>query len=99
MEIIPIKKGGDAKRLQGPTSAQQVMTAEMSRGQQLIEDVTGSSAIRTQGRQPASSIATGRSLEKGQSPQMTRIEMKNELNAASMEKMNELSVLGTGRLF
>jgi hypothetical protein len=99
MEIIPIRKGGDAKRLPGPTSAQQVMSSEMQRGQQLIEYVTGSSAIRTQGRQPSSSIATGRSLEKGQSPQMTRIEYRNDLNATSIEKMNELSVLMTGRQF
>jgi hypothetical protein len=99
MEIIPIRKGGDAKRLQGATNAQQVMSSEMSRSQQLIEYVTGSSAIRTQGRQPSSSIATGRSLEKGQGPQMTRIEYKNDLNAVSLEKVNELSVLMTGTVF
>ena len=97
--IIPINAGGDAKRLVNSTQGQQVMSAELSRTQQLIEYVTGSSAIRTQGRQPASSIATGRSLEKGQGPQFTRVEYRNDLNAHRLEKVNEASVLMTGSMF
>src|SRR4029077_4725312 len=98
-EIIPLNAGGKAYLLQTSGSAQQTMAAELGRAQGFIEYVTGSSAIRTQGRQPASSIATGRSLDKGQAPQLSRIEMRQDLDAASMERMNEISVLMTGSLF
>ncbi len=96
-EVIAVNAGGSVSRLNSSGVGQQVMAAEMTRAQQLIEYVTGDPQIRTQGQMRGAN--SGRGIEKAQGPVFGRIDYRNDLNAYRLEKVNEISVMMTTAMF
>lgn len=96
-EVIAVNAGGSVSRLpagHGSATVQQ----EIERAKGLIEHNTGDPKVRLEGKM-ASSITTGRGIEKAQAPHFNRVEYRHDILGFYLERINDMHVKMTYAMF